>query len=566
MDLDIACLCADFEFLEPLQLERGDEGVAYRLKFPSMPMGRGIEWAELRLPRGFPSRDSARIVLSKDAILRIPHVESDGKLCIEGDPGPFHDLSAEQRLIYLLDAFETCFLEPWRRGELDQDFNEEPLNYWHIRIKRERAESDAVRKVWTFDEPPKRAIVRDGRLLTGPRCVVLGDEKDAPVQALLGTSAVGVGSDRRVVVADIPISEPLTPLTWPRDERDIERILKGRLRNEDYERFKQAQGRRGRTRLRIVVLRTRTTGFAFLMGGGPASTLPLMIGGVALSKTYPAKRTPTALSVERLDPSWTVARDQCEHLTQRRDSHVLVFGAGALGSFVIEYLARAGVGTISIVDPDTMEPANIGRHLLGFDWIGSNKAIAVARRVGKSFPSCKVHGLQQSAQTWLERCFRRSPLKIDLVVDLTGEVSVRQLLDRQRQETPWPMVVGWMEPYVAAAHCCKLPSDVPWSRKGQGDCMERLQAVSWPDGVIQNEPGCSSTFQSYTAAAAAYAVAMLAEETLGCIDGRCDAEVVSWVRGQRYLDQHAVGLTLRDWALPAGEVDAMVIRRAFPCP
>ena len=153
---------------------------------------------------------------------------------------------------------------------------------------------------------------------------------------------------------------------------------------------------------------------------------------------------------------------------------------------------------------------------------------------------------------------------IDFVLDLTGEPDVRWQVEQARQQHPCPLLIGWMEPYVAAAHACTLPIDIPWLQ-GTEDMMGKLEAVDWPSDVIKQEPGCSSRFQSYTAAAAGYAVALVAENALKLIDGRAiEPRIISWVRGQRYLDAHWADLALRDWAAPAAPHDGLVMERPFP--
>ena len=94
--------------------------------------------------------------------------------------------------------------------------------------------------------------------------------------------------------------------------------------------------------------------------------------------------------------------------------------------------------------------------------------------------------------------------------------------------------------------------------------MKDLQAVTWPEGVISREPGCSSRFQSYTAVAASHAVALIAEKALELADNPAQLpHITSWVRGQKYLDHHYRNLTLREWAQVAAAHDGMIIERPF---
>lgn len=74
-----------------------------------------------------------------------------------------------------------------------------------------------------------------------------------------------------------------------------------------------------------------------------------------------------------------------------KNSKVIVFGLGGVGSYVAEALARAGVGNITIVDSDTVSESNINRQLCALhSSVGKNKTDVVCERMLDIFPECNV--------------------------------------------------------------------------------------------------------------------------------------------------------------------------------
>ncbi|QUS56314.1 HesA/MoeB/ThiF family protein [Pseudovibrio brasiliensis] len=77
-----------------------------------------------------------------------------------------------------------------------------------------------------------------------------------------------------------------------------------------------------------------------------------------------------------------------------RASHVLVVGAGGLGCPVLQYLAGAGVGIITIVDPDVVEESNLHRQpLYSLANVGESKAYAAAARLHGYNPEVELRAL-----------------------------------------------------------------------------------------------------------------------------------------------------------------------------
>jgi len=75
-----------------------------------------------------------------------------------------------------------------------------------------------------------------------------------------------------------------------------------------------------------------------------------------------------------------------------RCSHVALFGLGGVGSWTCEALARAGVGTLTLVDFDTVSETNINRQLLALgSTVGQYKAELAAQRAKDINPDVRVY-------------------------------------------------------------------------------------------------------------------------------------------------------------------------------
>ncbi len=78
-------------------------------------------------------------------------------------------------------------------------------------------------------------------------------------------------------------------------------------------------------------------------------------------------------------------------LNKLKDSKVIVFGVGGVGSFTVEALVRAGVGTIILVDDDTICLTNLNRQIHAtYDTVGKVKVEAMKERVLSINKRCNV--------------------------------------------------------------------------------------------------------------------------------------------------------------------------------
>ena len=83
-----------------------------------------------------------------------------------------------------------------------------------------------------------------------------------------------------------------------------------------------------------------------------------------------------------------------EGLALLKASSVLVVGVGGVGSYAAEAVARAGVGNITLMDGDSVQPSNLNRQLVALtSTIGKNKAEVMAERIRDIDPDTNVTAL-----------------------------------------------------------------------------------------------------------------------------------------------------------------------------
>lgn len=137
------------------------------------------------------------------------------------------------------------------------------------------------------------------------------------------------------------------------------------------------------------------------------------------------------------------------------DSQVCVVGCGGLGGYLIEYLARVGVGTLRLIDGDSFEPSNLNRQLLCMDsTLGMSKAAVAAQRAHDVNPSTCVQAMyvflnEENADTLLEGT--------NLVLDALDSIPSRRILAATCRRLSVPFIHGAIQGWNAQIAVC-MPS------------------------------------------------------------------------------------------------------------
>jgi len=121
-------------------------------------------------------------------------------------------------------------------------------------------------------------------------------------------------------------------------------------------------------------------------------------------------------------------------------SKVCVVGCGGLGGYIIEMLARIGVGHITAIDGDVFDETNLNRQLLSnINNIGFNKAHEAKKRIEIVNPDVVIN----SVDVMIDDSNAHILLKgHDVIVDALDNISTRKILQKYSAELKIPVVHG----------------------------------------------------------------------------------------------------------------------------
>lgn len=110
-----------------------------------------------------------------------------------------------------------------------------------------------------------------------------------------------------------------------------------------------------------------------------------------------------------------------------QESRVAVFGVGGVGGYAVEALCRAGIGSLDIVDSDTVAPSNLNRQIIATrDTVGQYKVDAAEARIKSINPDCKVtkHRCFFLPETVGEFDFASYDYVVDAIDTVTGKLEL----------------------------------------------------------------------------------------------------------------------------------------------
>ena len=121
------------------------------------------------------------------------------------------------------------------------------------------------------------------------------------------------------------------------------------------------------------------------------------------------------------------------------NAKVLVLGVGGVGSYVVEALARCGIGSLTLVDSDVVSVTNINRQLVALQsTIGKFKTEVAKERIRDIEPDILVHTYQTFYNADTQSLFDFSAY--DYIIDAIDTVTSKILIIEQAKAANTPVI------------------------------------------------------------------------------------------------------------------------------
>lgn len=143
-----------------------------------------------------------------------------------------------------------------------------------------------------------------------------------------------------------------------------------------------------------------------------------------------------------MDISWLsrtsllIGEDTVRYLT---NAHVMVVGLGGVGSYAAEFIARSGIGKMTIIDGDVVDPTNRNRQLPALATNhGQSKALIMAERLQSINPELQLTVIKEFVNP--EMVLQQLHAKPDYIIDAIDSITPKLTFIKMAYKSGLPLV------------------------------------------------------------------------------------------------------------------------------
>ena len=231
-----------------------------------------------------------------------------------------------------------------------------------------------------------------------------------------------------------------------------------------------------------------------------------------------------------------------------------MIGCGSVGGEIAHKVASAGVGHLTLVDPDKYSVSNLYRHRLENYCLNTNKAHALSAQLRMQFPwlSC----LAEHNKKLLDYRSYDALREYDLVVIAIGSPTHERMFHTKHAQliSPPPVIYTWLEGYGIGGHAIlDIPKSLGCLRCAYVDIKEEnpglasnLNFFKANQSVVKNHAGCGDMYIPYGAIHSTQTALIASDLAIQYLEGKCkESTKVSWKGDERETLKQGIELSSR---------------------
>ncbi len=509
----------------------------------------------IALPNHFPD-EFPKIFLSKKNYLsigQIPHIDKNRFICTkEPNTAVLNDKIPDDAL----DELIKIAIEIINKGikkENNDDFTEEFLAYWNDQTDYKflslfKPHSDiAMEKVILFSKNFKIANIKRNGLIAK-------DNKE--FEKWMKNLELPIDNNNIYNALYLPLSKPIH-FPFPKTNGEVFKLIQ-ESNNDNFSALKNYLNQDNNLKIilfsfpvkkerilagwKISILRGKT------MKGFRNGNVP-----IEAWMTKAAMNQIKTISIERVDQARLFNRGGCGIKSSIINSSIAIVGCGSLGSPIAMSLLKCGISRFFLLDNDTLEPANVARHVCGIsDSINiPYKSEALCNKMLKHFPHIECATSKDEILDLLEKNPKYLD-KHDISIIAIGNFSVERRLNylAKKGAIKSPLVFIWMEPFGVAGHMLYL-------NLASGGCFQccfdykknfKFAVAEHEKKYFKKESGCQSSYIPYSNLEIEGFINSVSKEILICLEKKPQQSyLITWIGNVN--DFKSLGYQINDlWA------------------
>lgn len=474
------------------ELETTDSKAPYIESWRVRVNHRNSEWILLRVKPQFPLELPTVYVEDHSLYGRIPHIDQRGELCYcDKATSTYHIDDIKEIALWVVNEAKKV-LDKSDEYARDDEFAAEFLSYW-------KAVPSFLSLLEDFDKIREVDVLwLDTKRSKGFSFIVCEEPDEA--RMWLQRSAMGVPAIKDKALFLPNIMPPRPP--FPNTNRELYDWMQLQPVRPRWEAFV-----RNRTRDKLIISTVPSSRGDSLIGltvpyvpPDPQKPKSIAVNGFRPGK-HPLKMEMHGwageaelyrFEGERIDLARLINRTVGEQPNWLK--HIIVVGAGSIGSNLLNSLVKSHhFDRVSIFDPDELKVENVLRHALGFNYVTTNKAVAMAEEIGNRCPWMQVDVIDRDVLLAVDR-LEQLASSADIVILATGNAVVERTLSSKllrycRSGTS--VVRLWFTANADRGILMRYIS----GKRGCPECSAE-PSISSP-GSILYEPGCSAGFAQF---------------------------------------------------------------------